>query len=431
MRLTQRELIFGMQKRLYQALKGPFRHLNSRPLLLLSAATLVNTVGNGMFVATSILFFTHVRGIPPQQLGIGLTVAGIFGIVAGYPVGILADRLGTVRVLTTLLIAEGIGVTGYLFVSSFPAFLAAVAAVTFLDQGAISVRNALVYEVFPPAERLRGRAYIRAIGNAGTGLGAALAAIALVADTPLAYSTLIAVDAATFLITAGFMAKIRSVRPGDQREPHAKAGSASVNPLRNPPFVGLTLLSAILALHIAILQTGLPLWVTTATKAPPIIISGCLILNTALVILLQVRLSRGLDDPKRATTACFRSGVSFAVACAAFGCAAFFGQLGSSVLILMGAAVLTLGEIQSSAGVWSLSFTLGNSTASSSYQGVLNSGTATGALLGPIAVTSFVLPLRVPGWLTIAVLFFLAGSAFHPLSRATFKDRVDQRSAAS
>ncbi|MFC3982891.1 MFS transporter [Streptosporangium jomthongense] len=410
--------MFGMRIRKGQTSRGNLAHLRSRPLVLLSTATFINTVGNGLFVTTSVLFFTRVQGISPQQLGVGLTLGGLCGIAVGYPMGVFADRFGLVRVLTALLVLESVGVLAYLLADTFPAFLVAVAVVTFLDRGAISVRNALVFEAFPPEERLRGRAYVRAVGNAGTGLGAALAAIALVADTPMAYRLIVIVNAVTFLVTAVLIRRIGHRRITGHREP-ASTGvrRTGANPFRNTPFLGITLLSAILALHIAILEVGLPLWVTTNTSAPAVIISGCLILNTVMVILLQVRLSRGLDDPRRAATACFRSAVAFAVSCAALGSAAFFGPLMATALVLVGTATLTLGEILSSAGGWSLSYDLADPSTPGSYQGVFNSGIAAGGLLGPLAVTSVILPFHLGGWLVFALVFFLAGSGFYPFAR--------------
>ena len=57
------------------------------PARVLALATLVNTMGNGLFLTGSVLFFTRVIGLSPAQVGLGLSAAGICGMVAGIPLG--------------------------------------------------------------------------------------------------------------------------------------------------------------------------------------------------------------------------------------------------------------------------------------------------------------------------------------------------------
>ena len=69
------------------------------PIRTFAAITLVNTIGNGLLATAVVLYFTHVVGLGGGQVGVGLTVAGVFGLVVGVPVGHLADRRGPREVL--------------------------------------------------------------------------------------------------------------------------------------------------------------------------------------------------------------------------------------------------------------------------------------------------------------------------------------------
>ena len=58
----------------------------------MAVATFVNTIGNGMYMTVMVMYFTRSVGLPASQVGLGLTIAGLFGLAAGVPVGHLADR---------------------------------------------------------------------------------------------------------------------------------------------------------------------------------------------------------------------------------------------------------------------------------------------------------------------------------------------------
>ncbi|MFD0527610.1 hypothetical protein ACFQ1I_11025 [Kitasatospora arboriphila] len=51
----------------------------------LAAITLVNTLGNGLFMTLGALYFTRMLGLPAAQVGIGLTAAGLCGVLIGVP----------------------------------------------------------------------------------------------------------------------------------------------------------------------------------------------------------------------------------------------------------------------------------------------------------------------------------------------------------
>lgn len=49
-------------------------------------------------------------------------------------------------------------------------------------------------------------------------------------------------------------------------------------------------------IHHALLTIGMPLWIAGHTTAPHWLVSGLLLLNTVMVVLFQVRASRGTED---------------------------------------------------------------------------------------------------------------------------------------
>ena len=54
-------------------------------LRILAVATLVNTMGNGVLMTTSALYFTHVIGLSPTQVGAALAVAAAVALLCQVP----------------------------------------------------------------------------------------------------------------------------------------------------------------------------------------------------------------------------------------------------------------------------------------------------------------------------------------------------------
>lgn len=379
-------------------------------------ATLVSNIGNGLFIAISVLYFTRAARLTAAQVGLGLTVAGVCGVLAGVPAGRLADRWGARRTLVVLFCVETIGVLGYTTVRSMAAFLPLVCLVTFVDQGALTARSALIAVALPPDTRVYGRSVLRVVSNIGIGAGSAVAAIALQYDTRAAYQAMMLVDAATFLAAALLLIRLpvaaagaasagRPVEPADagRRRPWHRLA------LVDRAYLLVTVLNGLLAVQVGVLEVGVPLWVVRSTHAPRFVISAVMVVNTLMVIFLQVRAGRVIDTPHQAARACRRAGVLLAVACVLLGLAhGAAGPLATGIL-LAGAVVLTLGEILSSAGGWALSFGLADPTNTGQYLGVFNSGVAAGRLLSPALITFTAIQFGMAGWLVLAAVFVTAG----------------------
>ncbi|HKE77683.1 MAG TPA: MFS transporter, partial [Solirubrobacteraceae bacterium] len=94
-----------------------------RPVRLLAASTLVNTLGKGLYLTGSALFFTRSVGLSPAAVGVGLTISGLLGMVAGVALGHVSDRVGPREVTLALLGVEAVTVALFVFVHSFAAFL--------------------------------------------------------------------------------------------------------------------------------------------------------------------------------------------------------------------------------------------------------------------------------------------------------------------
>jgi MFS family permease len=118
------------------------------PARTLTLATLVNAIGNGAFITASVLYFTRVVGLSAPTVGIGLTVAGIAGLLSGVPAGHLADRIGARTVAAALTACAGVVTLGFLVLRGPVGFVAVAVLYSLFDRG----RSARV-RAFLDAER--------------------------------------------------------------------------------------------------------------------------------------------------------------------------------------------------------------------------------------------------------------------------------------
>ncbi|WP_305785403.1 MFS transporter [Symbioplanes lichenis] len=382
------------------------------PIRVLAWATLVNTVGTGLWMASSALFLTRSAGLSVAQTGLALTIVGLAGLVTSTPAGYLADRLGPRGVAVGCLAGTGLCELGLLGVRSMAGFLLVAVPIAVLDMAQRGARGAILGRGVPGDRRVYARAYLRSVTNVGLTAGVGIAGIGLAVDTRAAYLALIVGDAVTYLVAAALLTRLA---------PLARVARTGSGPrlvaLRDRPFLAFVALDGVLALNFSLLEVVLPLWIAVRTDAPRWMVSVLFAVNTVAVVLLQVRLARGTDSAGGAARASRRAGFALAAACALL--ALTEGTAGgATVAFLLAAAVAHVtAEMWYSAGGWGVSFALAPEHAHGQYQGAYTMGQQVGAVIGPVAITWLTVGHGVPGWLVLAVVFVAAGCAIPPVVR--------------
>ncbi len=105
---------------------------------------MTNSVGDGAYYVTSALYFTHVVGLAPARVGLGLTAAWAVGSLVGVPLGRLADRRGPRGTAVLLALATGLAVASFLVVRGFVPFVIAACAYASAQSGLAAARQALL-----------------------------------------------------------------------------------------------------------------------------------------------------------------------------------------------------------------------------------------------------------------------------------------------
>ncbi|MEU7170690.1 MFS transporter [Micromonospora tulbaghiae] len=388
------------------------------PSRTLALSTLVNTVGRGTWLTASALFLTRSVGLSVTQVGVALTLTALVSLVASTPMGYLADRLGPRGLQMAALLASAGCTAALVAVRSFTGFLVVGVLMAVADAGTRGARGALIAGAVPPDQRVRTRAYLRAVTNVGISVGTVLAGFALAADTRGAYVTLILLDATTYVLAAAVLLRLPPVPPMP-----APAHGPRLIALRDRPFLAFTVLDGLMSMHFSLINIALPLWIAGHTTAPNWLISACLLVNTVVVILFQVRASRGTEDLTGAGRAARRAGVLLAVACALFAAGGGVPVAAAVPLLLGGALVHVVGELWHAAAGWGISFGLAPAHAHGQYQGAYGMGMQLGSMVAPVVVTTLAIGWGVPGWLVLGVVFMLLGALVPPVVRWAARTR--------
>ncbi|MFK4146181.1 MFS transporter [Streptomyces sp. NPDC004065] len=381
------------------------------PQRVLALAQLTNSVGDGAFYVTSALYFTHVVGLAPERVGLGLTLAWAAGSCAGVPLGRLADRHGPRGTAVLLALATGLSVAAFLVVRGFLPFTAAACAYASAQSGLAAARQALLAALVPAARRTRLLAYLQSTLNAGLAVGAGLGGLALHLGTRAAYLGVFALDAACFLLCAGLLLGVPRVAASGKRE------RLPLAVVRDRPYVALTLLNTVLLLRMPLLSLGLPLWITERTGAADWLVSVLFVLNTGAVTLFQVRMARGIGSPASATRAVRRAGWVMLAACAVFALSASVPAPVAAAVLVAGALLQVAAEMGQSAGAWQLSFDLAPAERAGEYQGFFGTGVTVARTLGPLVLTSLLVRWGTPGWLLLGGATLAASYAMGPVTR--------------
>ncbi|MCX4408516.1 MFS transporter [Streptomyces sp. NBC_01764] len=374
------------------------------PQRVIAASNFVYTVGSGLYLTAGVLYFTQAVHLPAGQVGLGLGIGGFVSLAVGIAVGHLADTHGARGVYATTLVVQALATAGFVLADSFWPFVLAVCAAAGAKAAGLAARSPLIrhYGGDRPQEF---RAYLRAVTNVGISLGALLAGWAVQVGTLSAYQLLVVGNAIAFAAAAAIVLLLPPV------EPAPAVGGPRRLALRDWPYLLLTALDGIMAVQFKVLTVAVPLWLVEATTAPRWLISGTMLTNTVLVVVLQVRAGRAVVSPAAGGSAYRRSGLAFLLSCALISFSAGIPAWAAVALLMTAVVIHTVGELWHSAAGFEVSFALAPRHATGQYLGVFGLGAGLAEALGPGLLIALCITWGRPGWYVVGPLFALTGLA--------------------
>ncbi|MEE6165016.1 MULTISPECIES: MFS transporter [unclassified Mycolicibacterium] len=383
----------------------------------LGLGTGIYNIGTGMFMTSSVLYFTEGLGLSVTEVGLWLAVAGLIGLFAGVPMGHLADRRGPRGVAAMSLVVLAVTMVGYVFVTHIWMFVVVTVVEMLATAASRASRGGLIRRVGGEGAAAY-RSQLRAIENAGVGIGAAVGGLALTLHTLTAYQVLFLANAATFLIGAWVCATLPYFAPLPA-PPGTKRGVA----LRDKPFIAYTILNGVMSLQYAVITFALPLWIATQTSAPRWMVGAVLLVNTFGVVALQVWVGRKVNTVRQGGAAMRVAGLVFLVACGGMAVAANLPVWAAAAVLLVAVAVHSVGEMCHAAAVFALSFELAPAHAQSEYVGLQDMGLGAAFAVAPAVLGALCLGIGQVGWLLLGGLLAAAGLATVPVVAWAIRSR--------
>lgn len=392
-------------------------------VLVLQTATF--SFGEGLYTTGSVIFFTVYLGLGATQVTLGLSVFGIVTMACWMPFGMLADRVGG-RVSWMLgALVQALVFACFPLVQGFAGFVTAIAFVGLGVALCSTGRARYMGDAVPEGHRVRATAYLSSVFNAGSAIGAASAGLLVAFRSKDVMVAFVLVNALTFFID--FLLLALCVRTTESPAAPAAERPKGRRALGDRPFVVLSLVTGVFAMSDTLLIIVLPLWILQRTDAPSSLVPALVLVNTLLVVLLQVRVSAGAEGVTGAAGSQVRAGLLLALSCALVPVTLYSSDHWTALATVAVVVVLTFGELFSSASSWGLSYGLSPELRRGEYLALFEWSERAMGIVAPVGLTA--LALTGWGWFVIAAVFAAAGLATRPVAAWAARTREEQVSA--
>lgn len=269
---------------------------------MLVAALAVASLGNGLFLPLSLVFFLALTDVPLTLLGVLLTVANAVTLPVPIWAGMLVDRVGALPVVIAAQVLQCAGFLAYAHVTGPVGVLCAATTV------AVGVRffwSAVFTAIADHADASAGTWAVdtwysvsngaRTAGLAGGGL---LTGVVIADGRAGTYVAVAYAAAGCFGLAAVLIAVfVRTPRTAHRHEQSPTGGYRAV--LRDKPFVALTGLNTVFALASITLGLALPTVVQQYLRGPAWLTASVLAGNAVLIAVLSAPIGARLPRYRR------------------------------------------------------------------------------------------------------------------------------------
>jgi MFS family permease len=385
------------------------------PSRILALNALVDAGGTGLAAVCLPFYALTVAGLDVRALALVLSVAGLCELVAAVPNGALAGRFGVRRFTVAAKLVQALGYLVLAVAHGLVLVLVLVALTGVARAGNSGLNQSLTVAVLGEGERAGTLGAVRALRNIGYLLSGAIGGLVLATGSTVALAVALAVNGLSFAF--GMWCVLR-LRPTARAEVPDRTDWSV---LRDWGYLALILSAAVFGSSLVVLDVGLPLWVLRHHVIPRWTVAAAVVLNTAVVVVLQVRFASAISGIRQAVRSIRLSSLAF---CGLAGLLALTtlvpGPL-AVLLVLAGVAALTLGELLESPSWWTVSYELAPARRKDEYLAAFDLSWAVVAIAGPAAMAA-VVSLDSLGWLLYGGVLLLA---------AGFGTTVVQRRAAA
>ena len=369
----------------------------------------------GIFLATALmaLYLIGPAGLGDRTTALTLLGSAALTLVATPPAARLIRCLGPRRFAMASCLSRGV-LFAILPLSVRPAWtIGVVLLVGLCEAAAFSVYQLIIADAVGEEARTQALAVRRALGNVGFTLGGVAVGVVVGVGSRAAYTFAFAGCGVALALASVFLVPLPETPRKPETDPEEPRRPRTA--LRDVRFLGLIAAATVMASSLQLLTVGVPLWVVRDTSAPSGVVGAVLIINTVLVVALQVRLARGSATWSGARRAVMRAGVLFAVSVSLVALSAHVGAWAACVLLVIAAGLAAVAEMWDSAGWWTLSYEYPPHARRSDYLAAFDVVTPAVNIAGP-PLMIWVVSRGTLGWAAYAAVFIVSAGAVSKLA---------------
>lgn len=378
-------------------------------------ANLIDSLGNGLVMAFTIVYFARTTSLSLVEVGAALTLGRLLTLPAPPLIGPVLDRIGPQAMIAVGNAISVVGFVGYLFSHSVWQIVVSQVVVQFGANCYWLAASPLTVLAARGGERTRWFGLVRALRNIGIGFGGVASAVALSIGTTTGLRAVMVVNAVTFAI-AGWLVLSWDPPPepmdGADQTPRARsdAGTARgsyLTVLRDTRYLTLVAVNVAFVFAAMVVSVLLAIYTADSLGVGAWVVGVLVALNTAMVALLQTVASRWIETRRPIRVIAVASLLN-ALACLLF--AALVAVPGWAVIagLLVAMVVYTVAEILSSPPVSELSVIMAPEHLRGRYLAVFQLSWSIGGALAPVLLTALLDGGAVLPWVFLAVLSLLA-----------------------
>jgi len=367
------------------------------------AAIVVDTLGSGLFMPITLLYFLAVSPLSLVQIGGALSVSAFVTFPSAALVGSAVDRLGPRRMMLAGNLLQAGGMVAYLFVDSFWSLALWTAVLNVGRQCFWGSFGNVVTAITEPGERELWFGFLQAMRNLGYAVGGVLAGVAVQIGTRDAYTTVVLVNVASFLVAWWLLLSVPVHRPAH----HGDLAGGWGDVLRDRPYLRLVLAQAGFVAGMMVLNFALPVYAAESIDLPGWVVGAIFTLNTIMVGLGQGLVVRRMVGQQRARMMALAQ-AAFAGGYVAFVVAGLVPVWLGVVAILLGACVYTFGELVGGPVLSAVAAEAAPDHLRGRYLSLFQLGWALGGVIAPVCFTALLARGTFDLWAVLLVVAALA-----------------------
>ncbi|WP_374456612.1 MFS transporter [Nocardioides sp.] len=376
-------------------------------------AIVADTVGSGLFMPITLLYFLAMTDLSLVQIGSALSLSAVLTMPGAFVIGSLVDRFGPRRMMLIGNLVQALGMVAYLWADS----LVAVALwTTLLNIGRQSFWGSfgnVVTAISAPGERELWFGFLQAVRNLGYSVGGVLAGIALQIGTDVAYASVVVINAVTFVLAFFLLLDVpdhRVVAPDDA----PLEGWGAV--FRDGPYLRLVAGQMGFVVGMMVLNFALPVYVAETIDLPGWVVGAIFTVNTALVGLGQGLVVRRMTGQVRARMMGLAQLV-FVTSYLMFVAAGWLPLWLAVAVMLIGAAVYTGGELAGGPVFSATAAEAAPDHLRGRYLGLFQLSWGVGGAVTPVAFTWLLAHGATTVWWVLIAIAFASAAYLQTLPR--------------